>query len=67
MLLIDSFSYQSRLRYINTGEKFFLSILTLCLCVAGRCIRLDLYIILVMAALTVLAGGLSPSPTCGFF
>ena len=60
MLLIDSFSYQSRLRYINTGEKFFLSILTLCLCVAGRCIRLDLYIILVMAALTVLAGGLSP-------
>ena len=60
MLFIDSFSYQSRLRYINTGEKFACSILTLCLCVAGRSAWLNLYVILVMTALTVLAGGLSP-------
>lgn len=57
MLAIDRLSYQSRLRYVNTGEKFAFSVITLCLCVAGRSILLSLYIFFTVSLLTVLKGG----------
>ena len=36
MLIIDKLSYQSKLRYVNAGEKFFFSLATLILCVIAR-------------------------------
>ncbi len=58
MPIIDRLSYQSRLRFIHTGEKFFFSVITLLLCVGSRSIPLALYVFLTTGILTVCKGGI---------
>lgn len=55
-MLIDNLSYQSRLRYTNTGEKFLLAAAALIFCVAGRSVRLGLFVFFSMSLFTVAAG-----------
>ncbi len=56
MPIIDRLSYQSRLRFVNTGEKFFFSVFTLFLCAASRSIPLAVYVFLTAGSLTVWKG-----------
>lgn len=57
-LMIDRLSYQSRLRYINSGEKAAFAVMTLILCVAGRSVLLGILVFAVMGILTVGKGGI---------
>lgn len=56
MLIIDKLSYQSKLRYVNAGEKFGCSVATLILCVASRSVLLGILVFAVMGILTVWKG-----------
>ena len=56
MPIIDRLSYESRLRFVNTGEKFAFSIVTLLLCVGSRSIPLAVYVLLTTGILTVCKG-----------
>lgn len=58
MLIIDKLSYQSRLRYVNAGEKFLFSAATLVLCIAARSVLICLPILALMSLLTVWKGGI---------
>lgn len=58
MITIDRFSYNSRLRYVNTGEKFAFSVITLALCVGSRSVYLAAFVLLAMGILTVKKGGI---------
>lgn len=58
MLMIDRLSYQSKLRYVNAGEKAGFSAATLVLCVAGRSVTAGLIVLVVMGILTVRKGGI---------
>lgn len=58
MPIIDRLSYESRLRFVNTGEKFFFSVFTLLLCVGSRSIPLAVYVFLTTGILTVYKGGI---------
>lgn len=58
MIVIDKLCYHSRLRYENAGEKFALSIITLCICVMGRSIEVACIVLPVMGILTVWKGGI---------
>ena len=58
MLIIDKLSYQSKLRYVNAGEKFGFSVATLILCVASRSVLLGILVFAVMGILTVWKGGI---------
>ena len=42
MVIIDRLCYNSKLRYVNAGEKFAFSVLTLIACVISRSIRISL-------------------------
>ena len=57
-LMIDRLSYQSGLRYINSGEKTAFAMITLILCVAGRSVLLGTLVFVVMGMLTVGKGGI---------
>ena len=57
MLIIDKLSYQSKLRYVNAGEKFFFSLATLILCVIARSAALCLPVLALMSLLTVVKSG----------
>lgn len=58
MITIDRLSYNSRLRYIHTGEKVVFSMIPLVLCVASRSILLAAVVFVVMGILTVKKGGI---------
>ena len=58
MLLIDKLCYRSNLRYVNAGEKFAYSLLTLCMCIVSRSILLALLVLTVNSFLTVGMGGI---------
>lgn len=58
MLTIDKLSYQSKLRYINAGEKFAFAVTTLLFCVVSRSMVLALLVLAVMGILTVQKGGI---------
>lgn len=58
MLIIDKLSYQSKLRYVNAGEKFLFSAATLVLCIAARSVLICLPILALMSLLTVWKGGI---------
>ncbi len=58
MLTIDTLCYQSKLRYVNAGEKFAFSILTLLACVVGRSATASCVVLLVTGILTVYKGGI---------
>lgn len=53
MIVIDKLCYNSRLRYVNTSEKFAFSLLTLCFCIISRSILMALIVLLVNGILTV--------------
>ena len=58
MLIIDKLSYQSKLRYMNAGEKFLFSVATLVLCIVGRSVMICLPVLALMSLLTVWKGGI---------
>ena len=58
MITIDRLSYNSRLRYVHTGEKVVFSMIPLVLCVASRSILLAAVVFVVMGILTVKKGGI---------
>ena len=56
MITIDRLSYSSELRYVNAGEKFAFSMITLVLCVTGRSMLASFAVFMVMGILTVRKG-----------
>lgn len=58
MATIDKLSYHSRLRYVNTGEKFAFSAITLVLCIGSRSVCLAVFVFFAMGILTVKKGGI---------
>lgn len=61
MILIDKLCYTSRLRYVNTMEKFAFSVITLLLVILSRSIAVSLLVLIVIGILTVGKGGISLS------
>lgn len=57
MISIDKLCYNSRLRYVNAGEKFAFAVITLVICVMSRSIAVASIILFVMGILTVWKGG----------
>lgn len=58
MILIDKLCYNSKLRYVNAGEKAAFSTITLCLCIISRSVLAALLILAVNGILTVKKGGI---------
>ena len=58
MIAVDKLCYRSKLRYVNAGEKFAYSMLTLLFCIASRSFVLSVAVLLVNSILTVGKGGL---------
>ncbi len=58
MITIDRLSYNSRLRYVHTGEKAAFSMIPLVLCVVSRSVLLAVVVFFVMGILTVRKGGI---------
>lgn len=61
MILIDKLCYTSKLRYMNPFIKFFFAVITLCLCVTVQSPIISCIILLLMAFLTIMKGGITPS------
>ncbi|MCU6763335.1 Energy-coupling factor transporter transmembrane protein CbiQ [uncultured Roseburia sp.] len=59
MLLIDKLCYYSKLRYINAGEKFLYSIITIAACIISRSLIIALLVFTVNTVLTVAIAGIS--------
>ncbi len=60
MPVIDKICYVSRLRYMNTGEKFAFSFLTLIACLISRSVVMALLVLAVMSAINVGKSGIAP-------
>lgn len=58
MLTIDKLCYNSKLRYVNAGEKFAFTMLTLLLCVCSRSIVIACIVLTATGILTVYKGGI---------
>lgn len=58
MIVIDKLCYNSRLRYVNAGEKFFFAVLTLLACVISRSVAVACIVLAVTGILTVWKGGI---------
>ena len=58
MIVIDKLCYNSRLRYVNAGEKFIFAVLTLLACVISRSIAVACIVLAVTGILTVKKGGI---------
>lgn len=58
MITIDKLCYNSKLRYVNAGEKFAFAVLTLLICVISRSIAIALIVLTVTGILTVYKGGI---------
>ena len=52
MIVIDKLCYQSNLRYVNAGEKFAFSVLTLLVCVISRSIVIAAIVLAVTGDIT---------------
>lgn len=57
MITIDKLCYNSKLRYVNAGEKFAFTIITLLLCVISRSIVIACIVLTATGILTVCKGG----------
>ena len=57
MITIDKLCYHSKLRYVNAGEKFAFTIITLLLCVISRSIVIACIVLTATGILTVYKGG----------
>lgn len=58
MLTIDKLCYNSKLRYVNAGEKFAFTMFTLLLCVCSRSIVIACIVLTATGILTVYKGGI---------
>ncbi len=58
MVTIDKLCYQSKLRYVNAGEKFAFSLLTLLFTIVSRAIPISLVVLITTGILTVYKGGI---------
>lgn len=58
MITIDRLCYNSKLRYINAGEKFAFAVLALCACVISRSAEVSCFVLAVMGILSVWKGGI---------
>lgn len=58
MITIDKLCYNSRLRYVNAGEKFWFSFLTLIVCVGSHSLVIAAVVLLATGFLTVCKGGI---------
>lgn len=58
MIVVDKLCYRSKLRYVNAGEKFTFSMLTLLFCIVCRSCMLSLAVLLVNSTVTVGKGGI---------
>lgn len=58
MITIDRLCYNSKLRYVNAGEKFAFAVLTLAACVIGRSVPLSCLVLVMTGILTVWKGGI---------
>lgn len=58
MIVIDKLCYRSKLRYMNTGEKFLFSIITLLFCVISRSLLIAVIVLTVNGVLTIKMGGI---------
>lgn len=59
MIVVDKLCYRSKLRYVNAGEKFAFSMLTLVFCIISRSLLIAVTALLVNGFLTVRKGGIS--------
>lgn len=59
MIVVDKLCYRSKLRYVNAGEKFAFSMLTLLFCIVSRSLLIAGTALLVNGFLTVRKGGIS--------
>lgn len=57
MITIDKLCYHSKLRYVNAGEKFAFTIITLLLCIISRSIVIACIVLTATGILTVYKGG----------
>ena len=58
MITIDRLCYNSKLRYVNAGEKFAFSVLSLCACVLSRSVTVSCFVLIFMGILSVWKGGI---------
>lgn len=58
MISIDKLCYQSKLRYVNAGEKFAFAMLTLLFCVISRSIAMAILVLVLTGILTTVKGGI---------
>lgn len=58
MITIDKLCYNSKLRYVNAGEKFAFTMITLLLCVISRSIVIACIVLTATGILTVYKGGI---------
>lgn len=58
MIVIDKLCYNSRLRHVNVGEKFFFSMTTLLICVVSRSLLIACIVLLTTGILSVKKGGI---------
>lgn len=58
MIVIDKLCYQSKLRYVNTGEKFLFSMVTLLFCIISRSLLIAFIVFTVNGILTIKMGGI---------
>lgn len=61
MITIDRLCYNSKLRYVNAGEKFAFAVLTLAACVIGHSVPISCLILILTGILTVWKGGIPVS------
>ncbi len=59
MIVVDKLCYRSKLRYVNAGEKFVFSMLTLFLCIVSRSLLIAAIALLVNGYLMIEKGGIS--------
>lgn len=66
MIVIDKLCYNSRLRYVNAGEKFAFATLTLLACVISRSVAIACIVLAITGILTVWKGGIPVSRYCHY-
>ena len=57
MIIVDKLCYSSKLRFMNSGEKFALAVISLIICVVSRSVVCALLLLGAMGLLTVKAAG----------
>lgn len=61
MITIDRLCYQSKLRFVNAGEKFAFAVFTLAACVISRSLLVSCLVLIMTGILTVWKGGIPVS------